>query len=141
MLTPRLAASLTIVVGLSMLAGWVTAFRNRAYLGWLGLAFLAVSGYLLAVDRVRVAQEMGLAHAGAAVAATAFLVVCIVAFLLAVVAAAQETVRRIREIREGHRAAEEALLAMMQGNLEREEQAERKPEAGDDVSGPKNGRP
>lgn len=109
-----------------MLAGWLSAFRNRAYLGWLGLAFMAVSGYLLAYDRGQTARSLGLPEGGAIMAQKAALLVCIVAFLLSLVAAARETVRRIREIRESHQAAEEALLAMIQASQDREPQT--KPE-------------
>jgi len=120
-ISPQLAAGLTSVVGLSMVAGWLSAFRNRAYLGWLGLSFLSLSGYLLSIDRVRAAHDLGMRNPGAALAAKAFLIAWAASFLLSLLFAARETRRRIREIRAGHRAAEEALLEMIQAAREREE--------------------
>ncbi len=128
-MSPQLAAVLTTIVGLSMLAGWLSAFRNRAYLGWLGLAFLCISGYVLAVDRTRAAHELGLSGAGTGQAARALLAVCIISFVLSLLSAARETVRRIRDIQAGHRAAEEALLAMI--SAERDGEEEREPEDGE----------
>jgi hypothetical protein len=118
--TPRLAATLTTIVGLSMLAGWLSAFRNRAYLGWLGLAFMAVSGYLMAYDVAQNAKTYSLPIGGAALAQKICLLICAIAFLLAVMAAARETRRRLREIKEGHRAAEEALLEMLRSSAAKE---------------------
>jgi hypothetical protein len=122
-MNPRLAASLTAIVGLSMLAGWLSAFRNRAYLGWLGLAFMSVSGYLLAYDRGQSAKAFNLPVGGAILAQKVFLAAALAAFLLSLVAAARETMRRIREIQEGHRAAEEALLEMLRASAEKDRAA------------------
>jgi TRAP-type C4-dicarboxylate transport system permease small subunit len=107
-----------------MLAGWLSAFRHRAYLGWLGLAFLTLSGSILAHDKVKVAQELGAAAPQLRLAAQALLVVCAVCFVLAVVMAVQESIRRLRELRERHEAAEEALLAMVQASREKEARAQ-----------------
>ncbi len=52
-MSPQFAAGLTGLAGLCMVAGWVTAFRNRAYLGWLGFAFLCLSGFLWTGNRAR----------------------------------------------------------------------------------------
>jgi hypothetical protein len=123
-MNPRLAASLTTIVGLSMLAGWLSAFRNRAYLGWLGLAFMSMSGYLMAYDRAQSAKAFNLPTGGAALTQKACLVIAFVGFLCSEVAAVRETKRRIREIQEGHRAAEEALFEMMKASAEQEARAE-----------------
>ena len=109
-MSPQLAAGLTALVGLCMVAGWLSAFRNRAYLGWLGCAFLTLSASLLS-------------HGRSPLAATILLVVCLLCFLLALVAAVRETKRRVHEIRERHAAAEEAMLAMIQASREKEQQA------------------
>jgi DNA-binding transcriptional MocR family regulator len=103
-----------------MVAGWVSAFRNRAYLGWLGLSFLCLSGYLLAIDRARVAHDLGLSHPGAAIAARVFLATWVLSFVLSLFTAGRETSRRIREIRASYKAREEALLEMIQAARERE---------------------
>jgi len=102
-----------------MLAGWLSAFRHRAYLGWLGLAFLTLSGSILAHDKVKVAQDLGAAAPQMRLVAQALLVVCAVCFVLAVVMALQESIRRLHELRERHRAAEEALVAMAQASREK----------------------
>lgn len=136
-MTPRLAATLTTIVGLSMLAGWLSAFRNRAYLGWLGLAFMAVSGYLMEYDVAQNAKTYSLPIGGAALAQKVCLLVCAIAFLLAVIAAVRETRRRLREIKESHRAAEEALLEMLKSSAAREAaEGEGKGADTDDGSGP-----
>lgn len=111
---------MTTVVGLSMLAGWLSAFRNRAYLGWLGGAFLALSGYLIFRDRAVVAQEMETSDPQAVLLANLCLGAAALAFVLALVAATLETTRRIRAIQERHRAAEDALLAVIHAARERE---------------------
>ena len=124
MISPQLAAGLTAFVGLCMLAGWLSAFRHRAYLGWLGLAFLTLSGSILAHDKVKVAQDLGAAAPQMRLAAQALLVVCAVCFVLAVVMAVQESIRRLHELRERHQAAEEALVAMAQASREKRARAE-----------------
>jgi uncharacterized membrane protein YtjA (UPF0391 family) len=133
-ISPQLAASLTLVVALSMLAGWVTAFRNRAYLGWLGLAFLSLSGYLIFRDRAATAHQLGMPSGGAALAATVLFAVAIGFFLVSLVAAAQETRRRLREVQASHRAAEEALLEMMRAGRGQEDRGDR-----EDTPGPGSG--
>ena len=50
-MSPQLAGGLTALVGMCMVAGWLAAFRNRAYLGLLGLGFLTISGFLLALAK------------------------------------------------------------------------------------------
>lgn len=107
-----------------MLAGWLSAFRHRAYLGWLGLAFLTLSGSILAQDKVKVALELGAAAPQMRLAAQALLVVCAVCFVLAAVMAVQESVRRLHELKERHRSAEEALMAMVKVSREKEARAE-----------------
>ena len=124
MISPQLAAGLTSFVGLCMLAGWLSAFRHRAYLGWLGLAFLTLSGSVLAQSKVKVAQDLGAAAPQMRLVAQALLVVCAVCFVLAVVTAVQESIRRLHEMRERHRAAEEALMAMAEASREKKARSE-----------------
>ena len=136
-MTPRLAASLTTIVGLSMLAGWLSAFRNRAYLGWLGLAFMSMSGYLLAYDRAQSARAFNLPIDSAILAQKVCLVIAVLAFFLSLIAAARETVRRVREIQASNREAEEAMLEMMKASLEHEARAEQEASPKDDAPPPK----
>ncbi len=123
-MSPQLAAALTGIVGICMVAGWITAFRNRAYLGFLGLAFLILAGSLSALARARAAQEIGEPSAQMVLLTRVLLAACLLSFLLAVVTAAQETARRLREIRTGYREAEEAMLEMVKASLEKEEESE-----------------
>ena len=104
-----------------MLAGWLSAFRNRVYLGWLGFAFISFAGFLLAADRAKAAQGLGLADPRMVLLAKALLFVCALAFLLALIAAVQETRRRLRQLQERHREAAEAMLEMFQAAREKEE--------------------
>jgi len=127
MMSPQVAASLLIVLGLSMVAGWVTVFRNRYYLGSLGIAFLALAGALLAGNKVNLAAEFGASEPGLAALGRVLLVAAAVFGAFALVFAVQETRRRIAEIKESYRAAEEALVEMVRAS--REKEAAAKPSA------------
>jgi hypothetical protein len=126
-MSPQLAAGLTAFAGLCMVAGWVTAFRNRGYLGLLGVAFLILAGFLLVLGRARATQETGAASAQMVLLSRVLLAACILSFLLAVISAARETARRLREIRTGYREAEEAMLDMVKASLEKEAEADSEP--------------
>ena len=133
-MTPQFAASLTGFVGLCLLAGWVTGFRNRSYVGWLGLAFVALAGFLIAIGRARDLQEIGHASRGITALVLVLLVAWIGALLLSAFSAIQETARRLREIRQSHEAAAEGLLELMRASAEREAEAQAPP--GDDEAPP-----
>ena len=105
-----------------MLAGFLSAFRNRAYLGLLGLAFLSFSGSLLVADKAARDRALGLESPSTALLAWVLLAACLLCFFLALVFAVRETARRLRDIREQHQAAADALLAMAQARREREGQ-------------------
>ena len=121
MMSSQLAAGLTAFAGLCLVAGWVSALRNRAYVGWLGLAFLALAGSLWCAGVAREAQEMGASAPRMALLAKILLLVSAASFVIAVVAAVQETRRRLRQIKEAHEASVEALLAMVRSGRERAE--------------------
>jgi ABC-type Fe3+ transport system permease subunit len=127
-MTPQLAAGLTAFVGICLLAGWVTGFRNRSYVGWLGLAFIGLSGFLLAAGRAHAAQEMARPEPAMATLARALLFIWIAALLLSAVSAVRETARRLREIRESHEEAAQGMLELVRASRERAEEAQ--PEAG-----------
>jgi len=121
-MSPQFAAGLTGLAGLCMVAGWVTAFRNRAYLGWLGFAFVCLSGFLWTGSRAR---DLGVPdNRQMLLLARVLLGVCLLSFALAGVAAVRETTRRLREIRDGYRAAEEALVEIVRASREKEEDEE-----------------
>ncbi|MCJ7822873.1 MAG: hypothetical protein MUQ26_07350, partial [Armatimonadetes bacterium] len=126
-MSPELAAGLTAFAGLCMVAGWITAFRNRGYLGLLGVAFLMLAGFLLALGRARATQDTGEASDQIILLSRVLLAVCILAFTLAIVSAARETSRRLREIRQGYREAEEAMLDIVKASLEKEAKGEAEP--------------
>lgn len=123
-MSPQTAAALTAFVGICLLAGWLSGFRHRSYVGWLGLAFLALGGFLLALAKQKEAQEMGAADPRWAIAMKVLLFVWLAAFLIALVSAVRETFRRLRELRESHQAAAEGLLEMLRASREADEQSE-----------------
>lgn len=128
-MSPQLAAGLTALVGICMVAGWITAFRNRAYLGLLGLAFLSLSAFFWIGDRASAAAR-GPGDPQLLALARAMLGCCLLLFLLAAVAAVRETARRLREIRAGYREAEEAVLEMVKASLQKEADSEPSPPEG-----------
>lgn len=131
MLSPQLIAGLLLIAGLSMVAGWLTAFRNRHYLGLLGLAFLSLSASLLCGAKAKEAREFGQAVGRLAFWGKGLLLVFAVLVVCAMVAAVSETRRRIRELQESHRAAEEALLEIFKASAAKERGAERPPADGE----------
>jgi len=131
-MSPQLAAGLTAFVGLCLLAGWVTAFRHRAYVGWLGLAFFALAGFLLALGRVREAEAIGGSDPRMAMFVKVLLFVWVGAVLLAGGTAVAETLRRLRELRNTHQEAAEALVEMVRARREQREKSEGEaPEGGE----------
>jgi hypothetical protein len=124
MMSPELVAGLTAFAGACLLAGWVSGFRNRAYVGWLGLAFLMLSGSLWCARSAREAQEAGLGSPDMSLLTRVLLVVSVAAFLFALVAAIQETRRRLRKIKEDHEDSVEAMLTLLQASRERDEDSD-----------------
>ncbi len=122
-MTPQFAAGLTGFVGVCLIAGWISGFRNRSYVGWLGLAFLALSGFLVALGKVREAQEFNKASPGFSLMAKALFVIWAGAFIVALVAAVRETLRRLSELRASHEAAAEGFLEIMRATQEKEAKA------------------
>jgi ABC-type Fe3+ transport system permease subunit len=114
----QFAAGLTAFVGLCLTAGWIAGFRNRSYVGWLGLAFLALAGFLLALGKAQAAREFGGDSSPFGTIATVLLVLGIALFLVALVAAVRETSRRLQELRESHEAAAEGLLELLRASAE-----------------------
>ena len=126
-MSPQLAAGLTAFAGLCMVAGWITAFRNRGYLGLLGVAFLLLAGFLLALGSARATQGTGEGSDQMVLLSRVLLAACILSFVLAIVNAARETSRRLREIRQGYREAEEAMLEIVKASREKEAKADAEP--------------
>jgi uncharacterized membrane protein YhaH (DUF805 family) len=118
-MTPEFAAGLVAFVGICLLAGWVTGFRNRSYVGWLGLAFVALAGSVLAAARAKEAKDLGTASPALATGAKILLLATVVAFLLSAVSAIRETARRLREIKQSHEAAAEGLLELVRAVREK----------------------
>ncbi len=101
----RVAASFCLLIGLSLLAGFITQFRDKGYMGLLGMSFLvlAVSAW---VSRVSVPARTGALGAAG------------VLFFLAIISAVLHTRASLAEIRLRHKAFEEQMLAMLE--VERE---------------------
>jgi hypothetical protein len=133
-MSPQFAAGLTAFAGLCMVAGWFAAFRNRSYLGLLGLAFLTLSSFLWVGGK---AQDLGVHKHQMLLLARVLFAVCLLFFLLAGLAALRETARRMRDIRDSYRAAEEAMLEIMQASREKESKPDAET-AGADDPGPEN---
>lgn len=128
-MTPQFAAGLVALVGICLLAGWLSGLRNRSYVGWLGLAFLALAGAVMAGAEAKEARDLAARSSMLGFAAKGLLFAAAAAFLLATVAAVRETTRRLRQIKEDHDAAAEGLLELVRAARERETGKE--PEAGD----------
>ena len=122
MMSPPLAAGLLAFVGACLVAGWITGFRNRSYVGWLGFAFLALSGSLWALGKVSAAQDLGSTDPAMALLTKVLLIICLLSFLLSAISAVRETLRRVREVRTQHESAAETLLALVQASRDRKEE-------------------
>ena len=105
----QLAAAALVFIGVCLLAGFATGFRERAYLGWLGLSFLTL------------AADLFLPRDGFRAAKLALLILTLLLFALAFIAAARETARRLREIRQRQTAFEEQIRAMLEAELKKRE--------------------
>lgn len=107
-----LAVAITAVLGVSFVAGFVRAFRDRLYLGLLGLAFVALAGCLaVSAPQLRWLQMGLLGLAG-------------LFFLGGVYFAVVQTVRQIRLIQE-HRAGLERQMWEYLAQLEQRAAQER----------------
>ena len=138
MIPPRVVASLISFVGICMIAGWLSAFRNRAYLGWLGLAFVTFGGSLLAADKGGAAQVLGASGHQFMLWARVLFVTSMISGLLAAISAVQETRRRLRELQQRHRDAAQAILELTKAQLDKE--AEGDPDKPNEKSPPDEGR-
>ena len=138
MIPPRVVASLISFVGICMIAGWLSAFRNRAYLGWLGLAFVTFGGSLLAADKAGAAQALGASGHQFVLWARVLFVTSMISGLLAAISALQETRRRLRELQQRQRDAAEAILELTKAQLEKE--AEGDTDESNEESPPDEGR-
>ena len=54
----KLAGGFCILVGLSLILGFLMQFRERGYVGWLGLCFLALAGAAFISSRMRLSISM-----------------------------------------------------------------------------------
>jgi Zn-dependent protease len=102
----------------------MTGFRHRSYVGWLGLAFVGLAGFVLALARASEAQELGARDPAMEWLVRVLLAVWLGSFLVAAVTAVRETARRLRELRRGHIEAAEALLELARASHEAEQRAQ-----------------
>ena len=103
------AAYLTTLIALSLLAGWLVAFRARTYVGWLGLGFLALA-IMFHLRRAEIIAR-----------GWPFLIVATVFFVLAFLAAARESAQRLRALRAEREAAEQAFLEIVRAEAAKRE--------------------
>ncbi|NIM04358.1 MAG: hypothetical protein GTO55_00860, partial [Armatimonadetes bacterium] len=97
----RIAGGFCIIVGLSLVAGFLSQFRERGYVGWLGLSFLALAAAAFWSASNETARNYAMIVAG-------------VFFVFSFYSAVQQTRERLAEIRRRHEAFEEQMLAMLQ---------------------------
>ena len=115
----RIAASFCIMVGLSLLAGFITQFRQRGYLGWLGLCFLALAAAgFMSWREYPTGRNIALGIAG-------------VLFVFSFISAALQTRQRLAKIRRHQEALEAQMIAMMEAQRERERRTEQNNIPGD----------
>jgi len=111
-----------MVVGLSMVAGWWVAFRNRRYLGLMGASFLTLAVYLGARERVAMAKAAGVINLPMTWLEIGALVICVALFIGATMDAVQESRRRLAEVREHFQAAVVGFMEMMEAEQKRRAQ-------------------
>jgi hypothetical protein len=103
------AGGLALIAGLSLVAGFITQFRQRGYVGWLGLCFLFLAGAGFSSEPYPVLRNYLMVFAG-------------ICFLFSFVSAILHTRARLREIRERYLAHEAQMLASLEVELERRKQ-------------------
>lgn len=116
----RIAASFCLMVGLSLIVGFVSQFRERLYVAWLGLCFLTLA-YSAYVSQTNIpTRNIGLAIAG-------------VFFLFSAVSAVQQTRRQLAAIRRRQDGMVEQMMAILEIERERHLKGEQQQtEAGDE---------
>jgi len=97
----RVVGGFCLIVGLSLVAGFLSQFRERGYVGWLGLCFLALAGASLFSQVSLPVRNSALAAAG-------------LMFLLSFISALLHTRARLEEIRLRQQAFEKEMLAMLE---------------------------
>jgi ABC-type Fe3+ transport system permease subunit len=105
------AGGFCIIVGLSLVAGFLSQFRERGYVGLLGFSFLALAVAAFQSEINENARNYALIFAG-------------ILFILSFISAVQQTRQRLTEIRRRQEAFEEQMLAMLE--VERQRYADEK---------------
>jgi hypothetical protein len=102
----RAAGGFALIIGLSLAAGFITQFRERGYVGWLGgsFLFLAAAGFIW-VDSPYLRGYL-LGGAG-------------LAFLCALVSAILHTREKLREINDRQQGFEAQMLAILAAEKEK----------------------
>jgi hypothetical protein len=101
----RVAGSFASIIGLSLLAGFFIQFRDRGYVGWLGVNFLLLAGAGFTWQSNPEMRGYLLGAAG-------------LSFLFALVSAILHTREKLRDINDRQQAFEAQMLAMLE--VERE---------------------
>ena len=102
----RAAGGFALIIGLSLVAGFITQFRERGYVGWLGgsFLFLAAAGFIWADSPFLRGYLLG----GAGLA-----------FFCALISAVLHTRERLREISDRQQAFEAQMLAILEVEKEK----------------------
>jgi len=97
----RVVGGFCLIVGLSLVAGFLSQFRERGYVGWLGLCFLALAAASFLSQSPPLARNAALGAGG-------------LMFLFSFISALLHTRARLEEIRLRQQAFEKEMLAMLE---------------------------
>jgi hypothetical protein len=111
----RAAGSFSLIIGLSLLAGFITQFRERGYVGWLGVSFLLLAAAGFTWESSPPFRGYLLSIAG-------------VSFFCSLISAVLHTRERLREINDRQQAFEAQMLAILE--VEKEKYQKRRESGG-----------
>jgi uncharacterized membrane protein (DUF106 family) len=97
----RAAGGFALILGLALVAGFITQFRERGYVGWLGVSFLFLAAAGFIWESSPHLRGYLLSPAG-------------VTFLCSLVSAVLHTRERLREIGDRQQAFEAQMLAILE---------------------------
>jgi|GEM_PF-4610228 len=97
----RAAGGFALIIGLALVAGYITQFRERGYVGWLGASFLCLAAAGFIWENSPSLRGYLLSAAG-------------LAFLCALVSAVLQTREKLREIGDRQQAFEAQMLAILE---------------------------
>jgi len=116
----KVSGGFCIIVGLSLIVGFLRQFRERGYVGWLGLCFMALAGAAFISSRMHEAMRLQQKALAAAAMQQRNIVMAVagILFVISFISAVQQTRQRIADIKRRQESIEEQMLAMLE--VERE---------------------